>query len=61
MKHNNYDNPAEITIVRLDEDHFDLAYGEEDWSLIGTKDEVLEELSEHMDLMVLHPIYKRTN
>lgn len=54
-KHNNYANPCVATIYKrqgLDgEDIYVLSYQDEEWELTATKDEVLEELSEHLELM----------
>lgn len=60
MKHDNYDSTAGITLVKANtrkyegmSDFFSLRYnnGGEEWELYGTKEEILEELSEHMDNM----------
>ena len=50
-KHNNYESTAEITLVKVGDNLFRLSYQEEDWELLGSKDEILEELGEHMELM----------
>lgn len=60
MKHDNYDSTASITLVKANTrkyegmaDFFSLRYNNEgeEWELYGTKEEILEELSEHMDNM----------
>lgn len=57
MKHSNYDIVANITIIKADaemyKDFYTLRYNNkgEEWELFGTKEEILNELSEHMDNM----------
>lgn len=53
-KHTNYKNPCIIKITKLHQDQFDydyyrISYEDEDWELTATKDELLEEISEHLD------------
>ena len=50
MKHDNYDQSEMIQITRLGEDTFRLFYEAENYEFVGTHDEVIEELSEHLDL-----------
>ena len=57
MKHDNYNVVANITIVKADTEmykgFYTLRYNNdgEEWELFGTKEEILNELSEHMDNM----------
>lgn len=54
MKHDDYDKRTEIVLTRHDNTFYTLNYiapDDERYALYGTKEEVLEELSEHMELM----------
>lgn len=56
MKHDNYNNTAEITITKCGDpfegDFILKYYGDgEEWEYHASKEEILEELSEHMDNM----------
>lgn len=50
QKHDDYDQNEEIQLSRIDEDTFRLFYEAENYEFVGSKEEVLEELSEHLDL-----------
>lgn len=55
-KHDNYKNPAIITIRKTyigGEENYQLSYDDEDWGLCGSKEEILEEISEHLDLVAV--------
>ena len=53
IKHDNYDNPCHITISKHEEDDlYTLRYEDEDYEYLCSKEELLEELSEHLNLMV---------
>ena len=49
MEHGNYNPECKINIRKLDKDYYILMY--EHYTLLCSKDELLEELSEHMDNM----------
>ena len=57
MEHDNYDKVANITITKADAEmykgFYTLRYNNdgEEYELYGTKNEILEELSEHLDNM----------
>ena len=53
-KHSNYKSTAVVTIKKVkfgDDDCYELSYDDDQWSLSASKDEILEELSEHLELM----------
>lgn len=50
MKHDNYDASETIQLTRLGEDEFRLLYEAEGWEFTGTHEEVVAELSDHMEL-----------
>lgn len=50
QKHDDYDKSEMIQITRLDEEQFRLFYEAENYEFVGTHDEVIEELSEHLAL-----------
>ncbi len=50
MKHSDYNKIEMIQITRLDEENFRLFYEAENYEFVGTHDEVIEELSEHLAL-----------
>jgi RNase P/RNase MRP subunit p30 len=50
VKHSDYDKDEMIQLSRLGEDKYRLFYEAENYEFIATKEEVLEELSEHMEL-----------
>ena len=50
IKHDDYDKSETIKITRVDEDNYILLYEAENYEFFGTKDEVLEELGEHLEL-----------
>lgn len=54
MKHDNYSKYTEIVLTKHDNVFYTINYiapDDERYALYATKEEVLEELSEHMDLM----------
>lgn len=54
MKHDNYNERTEIVLTKHDGTFYTLNYiapDDERYALYGTKEEVLEELGEHMELM----------
>lgn len=54
MKHNNYSERTEIVLTKHDSVFYTLNYiapENERFALYGTKEEILEELNEHMELM----------
>lgn len=50
QKHGDYDKNETIHIERIDEEMFRLFYEAENYEFVGDKEEVLEELSEHLEL-----------
>lgn len=50
MKHANYDNPCDIKIVKVGK-LYRLEYPKDGYELIGTLEEILEEIKEHLELM----------
>lgn len=50
MKHDKYDKNETIHIERIDEKLFRLFYEAENYEFVGTHDEVIAELSEHLEL-----------
>lgn len=50
MKHSNYDQNETIQLSRLGEDMYRLFYESENFEFIGTKEDVIAELGEHMEL-----------
>lgn len=50
LKHDNYDASEMIQITRLEEDLYRLFYESENYEFLGTHDEVIEELSDHISL-----------
>lgn len=50
LKHDDYDKSEMIQLTRLGEDEYRLFYESENYEFIATKEEILEELSEHMEL-----------
>lgn len=51
MKHDNYKSVATITLEKTENGQYMLSYDDESWTLWADKDEILEELGEHMDNM----------
>lgn len=56
QKHDDYANPCVVTITKrhqrdYDYDFYELTYEDEGWTLMGMKEDVIKELSEHMDNM----------
>lgn len=56
QRHDDYANPCVVTITKRHQcnyiyDFYELTYSDEDWTLVGTKEDVIKELSEHMDNM----------
>ena len=54
MKHDNYNYRTEIVLTRVNDKFYTLEYtapSDERYELFGTKDEILAELGEHMELM----------
>ena len=54
MKHSDYSKSTEIVLTKHDDTFYTLNYiapDDERYALYATKEEVLEELSEHMELM----------
>lgn len=56
QKHDNYTNPCVVTIRKrhnksYDYDFYTLQYADEDYALTGTLEDIINELSEHMDNM----------
>lgn len=50
MKHSDYKSPCEMVVTRLG-DIYRLEYPQENYELVGSLDEVLEEIKEHLGLM----------
>ncbi len=50
QKHDNYDKNETIHIERVSEEWYRLFYEAENYEFFGDKEEVLEELSEHLEL-----------
>lgn len=52
QQHDNYDNPCRVTIYKVKgEDNWILRYEDEDYEYYCNQEELLTELSEHMDNM----------
>lgn len=56
QQHDNYKNPCVVTIRKrhnssYDYDFYTLQYDDEDYALTGTLEDIINELSEHMDNM----------
>lgn len=56
QQHDNYKNPCVVTITKLhqgnyDYDYYTLQYQDESYTLTGTLEDIINELSEHMDNM----------
>lgn len=51
IKHTDYDNPCKITITKAGEDNYILEYEQESYTYVCSKEELLEELGEHLDNM----------
>lgn len=49
-KHDNYTNPAVITVQRQG-DNYKLTYADEEWELYAGLDEVIDEIRGHLMLM----------
>ena len=50
-KHDNYNRVCEITITKHNDNSYELKYLDENWVLSASKEEILEELGGHMELM----------
>lgn len=64
VKHDNYKNPVIITIYKnrdiTGNDYYTLRYDDEEWEFDASKEEILEEISEHLELIVLDDEPKHT-
>lgn len=49
MKHDNYNETEMIQLTRMGEDMYRLFYEAENYEFIGTKEDVIAELGEHME------------
>ena len=47
-KHNNYKSIDKIKIIKISDDKYSLEYDSDGWGLIGTREEIIEEISEHL-------------
>lgn len=51
MKHDNYDNPCKITLYKKPDGDYLLRYDSENYELLCSEEELLEEIQEHINLM----------
>lgn len=51
QKNDDYSNPVKIVIEKLGDDEYKLTYDDESWEYTATKEEILNEISEHLDLV----------
>lgn len=51
LKHDDYENPCGMTITKHKNGFYTLKYISENFEMWGTKDDILNELGEHLDNM----------
>lgn len=51
QKNDDYSNPVKITIQKLGDDLYQMKYEDEGWEYTATKEEILAEIGEHLDLV----------
>lgn len=50
-RHCNYKSIDNIKIIKLSDDSYKLEYGSDGWGLIGSYNDIISELSEHLTAM----------